>query len=126
MIVVLDASAIIAMLLFEPGWESVAEVHSDSLASSVNIAEVVTKLSERGLADEDARLVISKLELSIVDFDTQQAVQAGLLRRATRARGLSLGDRACLGLALARGVRVLTTDRVWAGLKLGIEIEVIR
>jgi PIN domain nuclease of toxin-antitoxin system len=76
-IAVLDASALIAMLLFEPGWESVAAVHSDSLASSVNIAEVVTKLSERGLADDDARLAISRLELSIADFERSRRCKLG-------------------------------------------------
>ena len=55
-----------------------------------------------------------------------QASAAGLLRRMTRAQGLSLGDCCCLALALERGARVMTADRAWAGLDLGVEIEVIR
>ena len=126
MTTVLDASAIIAMILSEPGWEAVAVVQSQAAASTVNISEVVAKLCDRGADDDTAREAVARLHLEVIDFDLGQAMQAGSLRRATRARGLSLGERACLALALARHGRVLTTDRAWTGLDLGVEIEVIR
>ena len=47
-------------------------------------------------------------------------------RNVTRAAGLSLGDRACLALAKSQGGLVLTADRVWATLDIGVEIELIR
>jgi ribonuclease VapC len=37
-----------------------------------------------------------------------------------------LGDRACLALGLHLGRPVITADRVWASLNLGVEIVVIR
>jgi PIN domain nuclease of toxin-antitoxin system len=57
---------------------------------------------------------------------SDEALDSGLLREATRAAGLSLGDRLCLAAARARQARVLTADRSWAGLDVGVEIEVIR
>jgi ribonuclease VapC len=39
---------------------------------------------------------------------------------------LSLGDRACLTLAIERNLSVLTADRAWAGLGLPIDIHLIR
>ncbi len=48
------------------------------------------------------------------------------LRSATRAHGLSLGDRACLALARSAGLPVLTADREWRGVGLDMEIELIR
>jgi PIN domain nuclease of toxin-antitoxin system len=46
--------------------------------------------------------------------------------RITRPYGLSLGDRACLALAIRRKATVYTTDAAWKNLNLGIEVEVIR
>jgi PIN domain nuclease of toxin-antitoxin system len=51
---------------------------------------------------------------------------AGLMRRETRAVGLSLGDRACLALALRRGAVALTADRAWERAGSGAGVEVIR
>lgn len=70
--------------------------------------------------------MLGPLHLRLVDFDHAQAVQAGELRRTTRSTGLSLGDRACLALAASRGLQVLTADRAWTGLSIGLEIECIR
>lgn len=69
---------------------------------------------------------ISSLELIIIDFDEEQSVQAGLLRRLTRQFGLSLGDRACLSLAIVKKIPVLTADQAWLQLNLPIDIRTIR
>ncbi len=66
------------------------------------------------------------LELTIVDFNTELAYQAGLLSPLTKGAGLSLGDRACLALAQRLGLPALTADRAWKDLSLGIEVQVIR
>jgi ribonuclease VapC len=49
-------------------------------------------------------------------------------RHARRIRhyGLSLGDRACLALAMELKLPVVTADRAWIDLDLGIDICVIR
>ena len=122
---VLDASALLAALNAEPGSEVVA-AESDPIISAVNLSEVVAKLVERGGADEDVRAAIGVLRLEVRDFDIELAHAAGLLRRATRQQGLSLGDRACLALADSLGLPVLTTDRTWLDLRLGIDVRVIR
>jgi PIN domain nuclease of toxin-antitoxin system len=62
----------------------------------------------------------------VADFDAELAYRTGLLRRETRSFGLSLGDRACLALALREKLPVFTTDRRWRELRLGIEINVLR
>ncbi len=45
---------------------------------------------------------------------------------ATQPLGLSLGDRACLALALGRQIPAVTADRTWARLKIGVPVQVIR
>ena len=94
--------------------------------SAVNASEVVTKLVDLGADGEEARQSLLAFGLTIRPFDAAQATEAGMLRAATRAQGLSLGDRACLALALREGARVMTADRAWAKLDLGVEVVLIR
>lgn len=71
-------------------------------------------------------MIWGELDLSDVPFDIQQAYATGLLRAATRSHGLSLGDMACLGLAVQLVIPVITADRVWADLDLGVEVRLAR
>jgi ribonuclease VapC len=122
---VLDSSAVLALLLDEPGVERVKSTLPGALLSTVNLAEIVTKLCERGMPVDDARSVVEAIGVEFVDFSTEQACLTSGLRNATRTLGLSLGDRACLALAKMRGVPALTADTAWAGLP-GAEIVLIR
>jgi ribonuclease VapC len=124
--IVLDASALMAVLRDEPGAATVEAVLDDAAISAVNLSEVQAKLVERGSPAEGAWSWLVELDLNVIDFDAAQARIAGDLRGLTRARGLSLGDRACLALGQALGVPALTADRAWVGLKVGIEIRAVR
>lgn len=64
--------------------------------------------------------------ITFADYDEDLALAASKLRPATRHKGLSLGDRACLALAIREGATAITTDRAWADLDVGCHIEVIR
>lgn len=110
---VLDCSALLALLLREPGAERVEAVLPTACMSSVNLAEALAKMTEWGITLENAQNAISGLGIEIVDFDAVQAARSAGLRRQTRDAGLSLGDRACLALALHRQTTVMTTDKAW-------------
>ena len=124
--VVIDASALLALLNAEPGADVVAEALSEGVISAVNLSEVVAKLCEAGMPEKAIHQALQPLGLEIVPFDEAQAYQAGLLHVATQDMGASLGDRACLSLAKMRGVVTLTADRAWASLSVGATIKVIR
>ena len=124
--IVLDASALMAVLREEPGAAAVEAVLDHAAISAVNLSEVQAKLVERGTAADLAWSSLVELDLEVVPFDAAQARVAGDLRTLTRARGLSLGDRACLALARALGLPAMTADRAWAGLRIGIEIRAVR
>lgn len=124
--VVLDASALLCLLNAEPGADIVAAALPNAAISTVNLAEMVGKLRERGLSAGEVEAALAGLSLDVRPFTTAQAYIAGDLRPATRALGLSLGDRACLALARALEAPALTADRQWLGLKLGIDIRVVR
>ena len=120
----LDASALLALVMGEDGAEAIHAVLPHARISTVNLSEVVAKLQERGVPDDVIAASLAELDLAVVPFDRDQAVRAGLLRMATKARGLSLGDRACLAAADAENATAITTDRAWADLAIGVEIEI--
>jgi PIN domain nuclease of toxin-antitoxin system len=124
--VILDASAVLARVLGEPGGERVETCLPDARVCAINYCEVVSKLVELGMPIESVAEVARDLELTVEPFEEADATTAGLLRAATRHLGLSLGDRACLALAQRLQLPVLTADRAWAQLDLGVEVVLIR
>jgi len=125
--VVLDASAVLALLNQERGYESVARAITDGAAISViNVSEVVAKLADADVPEIAIRDLIDLLGLEMIDFDAELAYQAGLLRPLTKQAGLSLGDRACLAFCKHLNLPVVTTDRVWKDLSLGVVVHTIR
>lgn len=123
---VLDASAVLAFVNREPGAALVEDAMSVSAISTVNLAEVVTRLVDWGVPIDDARTLIADMRMEVANFDENFAYRTGEIRTATRHRGLSLGDRACLTLARRLDVPVYTADRNWADLDVGVEIRLIR
>lgn len=123
---VLDSSAILAVLSDETGADIVEEILDESLISTVNYAEVVAKLIERGSTSAQAQSALQSMALTTVDFDVGLADLTGALRRETMKRGLSLGDRACLALAAREGLPALTSDRSWVGAVSSIQVRLIR
>jgi PIN domain nuclease of toxin-antitoxin system len=125
--IVLDASALLALLNQEEGARKLTpELLRDATVSTVNLAEVQTKLvREGGDPDEAWELALAPVS-EAQPFSSDQAKIAGALVKETQPLGLSLGDRACLALAIALQAPVYTTDRVWKNLKLGIRIHVMR
>jgi ribonuclease VapC len=123
--IVLDSSAVLAHLRREPGGPRAAERFGGGAICAVNWTEVVQKLVDDLVADEAIREALDSLSVVIVSFDADLAGAAGRLRRTTRHLGLSLGDHACLALALREGLPVLTADRAWAELDLGVEVVLI-
>jgi len=125
-IAVLDSSALMAVMRWETGAEKVAACLDWAIVSTVNLAEVETKLVSAGLDEQLAWSHIAQMKCKSVAFDEEQARIAGGLVKVTRPFGLSLGYRACLALAMQRKAMVYTADKVWKNLDLGIAIEVIR
>jgi ribonuclease VapC len=124
--VVLDSSAILAVIFQEPGAEKVSDLLDGGLLSSVNLAEAHTVLSLRGIPPDLIRGRLEEMGCEVCLFGEEQAHLAGALVAYTHPYGLSLGDRACLALALERKAAVYTADRTWKNLNLDLEIEVIR
>jgi PIN domain nuclease of toxin-antitoxin system len=126
MSVVHDASSLLALAFREPGADVVKANLRDSQISSVNWSEFIQKIEQRGGNTIPLANILETLGLSIVPFATSTAELAASLYSQTKPFGLSLGDRACLALALETQREVYTADKTWASLQLAIPVRVIR
>jgi PIN domain nuclease of toxin-antitoxin system len=123
---VLDSSAVLAVIFNEPGGDSVIDLLEGGLLSTVNLSEIQTRLVLGGWPAAFAWSRVLSMGFELCFFDDEQARLAAEMIGKTRPFGLSLGDRACLALAMQRKATVYTTDRVWKELNIGIKVEVIR
>ena len=123
---VLDASALLALLHGESGADVVEPLLRESVVSSVNWSEVFQRALSWGAETQGLREDFEFLGLRVLPFTTDDAESTARLWSSARNFGLSLGDRACLSLAQALNLPAVTADRRWAGLRVGIQIQMIR
>lgn len=123
--IILDASALLALLRDEPGADDVAGIIDRARMSAVNHAEIVSHYAKLGIARADIEAMLAPLPIDIVPADTALATEAGMLRPLTIDAGLSLGDRFCLALARQEGLPVWTADRSWKSIAEAICVEVL-
>jgi ribonuclease VapC len=125
--IVLDASAILAIIGNEPGADKLtSSLLSHAVASTVNLAEVQTKLVSRGWTSAQAWEDATSPVREAVSFDEEQARVAGNLVAQTRRLGLSLGDRACLAMAIVLDLPAYTAEKSWKKLRVSVPIHIIR
>ncbi len=124
--VVMDASALIAFLRVEPGAEVAVKYMLRASMSAVNLSEVLETCVHKELAVNKVLALLKNWRIEIVPFDTEQATIAAEIKWQTGESTLSLAERACLALARSRGIPVLTSNREWSKLDLGIEVIQIR
>jgi PIN domain nuclease of toxin-antitoxin system len=125
-VIVLDASALLALLYREPGHEAVAAVVTSSCMSTVNLAEVLGRFARDGHEPHPILDHIVSMGIEIVSFEAPDTALVASLEPSTRSLGLSLGDRACLALGVQRDIPVLTADRAWSQIALRVVVNVIR
>ncbi len=135
MTIVLDSSAVLAVLFNETGSDYVKAAYQDedfenTLISAVNVAEVVGKLAHKGMTNDAIAQTLAAFPHRCVAFSSEEGMIAGVLFRHTKPHDLSIGDRACLALGMRMKARVLTADRIWGELDAdrirGATVESIR
>ncbi|MEL6579261.1 MAG: type II toxin-antitoxin system VapC family toxin [Cyanobacteria bacterium J06621_12] len=122
--IVLDASALLALLNKEKGADRVAEVMDRAVMNTVNMAEVATKLAKLGIPASEIEIILAGLNIETIDFDLAMALAVGNLIVDTQDFGLSLGDRACLAFAERLGYSVLTADKAWSNVQSLFEVKI--
>ncbi len=123
--IVFDSSVVIAILKQEQGFELAESSLSDALISTVNLSEVATYLARNSVPSDTIQEVLASFPIQVIPFEESLAIQTGCLYSSCKHLGLSLGDRACLALAVSRKLPVLTADTVWSKLDLDALIQVL-
>ena len=125
--VVIDASALMAFLMDEPGGDAVAPYLEVAQICSINFHECIYSLMSKYHASlEQANARLTQTSLVVHDYTPHLAVIAASLQPQADKLGLSLGDRACVATALELGLPVVTADKIWKKLKLDIPIICVR
>lgn len=126
---VLDASALLAYLRREPGWERVLGAFTGTTTmTSVNFGEVAGWLVRKGADEAAVRGLRNGLVFPLTPVDDDLCIRAALLEPLTRSKGLGIGDRLCLALAARSGSIALTADAAWQEIAVGagVEVQLIR
>lgn len=122
--IVFDTSAVLAILKGERIAMGQLPNIRWATMSAVNAAEVWTRLADLDETAQDAGSLLMKLLRNVEPFTETQARRTGELRQL--GKNVSLGDRACLALAMELSADVYTADRAWAGFNVGCRIHLIR
>jgi len=127
-VIVLDSSALLALLHHELGWQVVAReaANNDATVSTVNYAEVLQKAAMHTMRAEAVDAALEDLGITVSPFGRLDArLTASFFRNRS---GLSLADRVCLALARSLSSPAYTADRAWQTWAddLGVEVQLIR
>jgi ribonuclease VapC len=125
-LIVLDTSALLAFLLGEKGQQRVATELSRSVMSTINLSETLARMIPHGIDPRALRVQLDTAGIRFVDLDAAQAVVVAEIRDRMRRRGIGIADCCCLALGLHIAVPVLTADRAWSQLGLGVQVDLIR
>lgn len=128
MIHVMDSSALLAVSKGEIGSDAVMEIlqTQDCVISSVNMAEVATRLLDMGLPAQELERGCAQFGVEVIDFNHEQALACAALRPLTKSAGLSLGDRACLALAQLTQGTAVTADHAWQDVKSAVNVKILQ
>lgn len=125
--VVLDASALLALIQNEKGAEIIKPLLNVAVMSTVNVSESLTVLQRTNISPQEALSLINDIVNMIVPFDLEQAQYMAELQSHVQHKGLSLGDKACISLGVKLQASIYTADKAWSELELnGAEIKLIR
>ena len=124
----LDATALLALLFEEKGADVVASALDDGAAmSAATVAEVAVRLQMEGWSDRDVSVVLSDLNFEVIPVDAEIALLSGVVRQKTQKLGLCLGDRLCLATARVHERPVLTANKTWKKIRLpGVKVKCVR
>jgi len=126
--IVLDSSAVLAMVYREPGGTKVHDAIVSPLfvvsISAVNWCEVLTKLCQKSPIMTPDKLTAMLPGVEVVPFGLEAAVETAALAKS--CPNISLGDRACLALASWLQATAWTTDKIWAKLPLQVPPKLLR
>jgi len=92
----------------------------------VNFSEVISVLLRDGMEENMARKLVQNNIKELLNSSEDEAALAANIRVKNKEYGISTGDSFCLAAAKIRRCPVITADRIWSKLSLGIETIFVR
>lgn len=137
--ILLDASALVILLLKQKGWQAVEQLLQSgrALTTVTGLAEAfnVCRLRHTGFSRADIWNTLESLGLSIEPLTADDAAEIAYLqeyaekvvKERSHAGNLSLGDACCLVVGKRLGAVVVASDGFWDLLQIqGVEIFQLR
>ena len=125
--IIFDASAVIALLAKEKGFEVIKRHLKNAIISSINISEVYKYcIDKQNLTADECKNIMGISGIKIIDFDEKQALIAADIYPKNKEYGLSLGDRACIALAIEKKHPILTCDKIWEKINIDVKFIMVR
>jgi PIN domain nuclease of toxin-antitoxin system len=127
-VVILDASALLALLKNEAGADVVAASMDQAVIGSVNLGEAAQIQYLHGWQRDTFETAIALMDIPVVPVSYRVAMDAADFRELARKNGISQADCLCLALAKSENAVVLTADRDWLKIAnaIGVEVRLIR
>jgi ribonuclease VapC len=127
-VVVLDASALLALLKREAGADVVEASLEQAVIGSVNLGEAAQIQYLHGWQRDKFETAIALTEIPVVPVSYKVALDAADFRELARKCGISQADCLCLALAKSENAIALTADRDWLKIAdaIGVEVRLIR
>lgn len=123
----LDTSVLIAFIFGEAHDVNEDTVLAGGAISSVNLAETISVMQQKGGTEAEIRDTLRELNLNVVPFTEMMADLAGKLIPPARKLNIGLGDCACIATGLVLQLPIWTADRDWLKLEVpGADIKLIR
>ena len=124
--IVLDSSAVLAVLLNEPGADRAEAAFEQGVITAASLTEILSKALKFGFDLQSAYERVVSFGLTVHPVDEAQAFLAAEISKAPRELNLSLGDRLCIALAMTLRVELLTGDTGMSLYDAGIPITKFR
>lgn len=124
--IVLDASAVLAFLKRETGWDIVEPLLPGAVMSAINLAEVLAKVVDVGRDPDAVSRNLEDQGITYVEATPRQALRVATLQPQARQHDLSYADRFAVALAEEVGGELITSDDDLSRLPCGAKITKFR
>lgn len=114
-----DASAILALIGQEKGYELLEQFYGKLIMSTVNLAEVAKYFVDKHNRPlEEVKKILDDLVDEVIEVNKEIAYLSADLISTIKPYGLSLGDRICIATAITKKIPVITADKIWSKLDI--------
>ncbi len=116
--VILDASALLALIKNESGASTLEDMLGQIVMSTLSLTEAATILLQSDMTLQECEDCLLPLISQLIPFDTSHALLTAILTKQLKGKDLPLEARACLALGMKMNLPIYTAKQRGAELEL--------